>query len=478
MAMLALGALISLSPVRAEDAGKAASRREEAALAAVADELHRLARFCESYRAYPEARAELELGLEVDPGSQKLKDELAKLEKTPAKDAKPPASFSQKYEDERKKTHEKCGDLLADWAVLCDKDALSEPYERALGLVQRHFPGEKALARIGGAWFDPYQKLVRKDDVAALDSGSELVSGKWLDKAAVAALDREHATWANPWVISDEAHELKTTLPLRTARRLLAHIGSFRAFFLGKFAGSWDLRRPRGKLPVIVTETQADMKARMDAEAPGARQGTVHGAAHYLFQPHRALSPCFVTFEPAFTNAPPARVSFEQVLIFVRHEVTHQIAIEYSKHDAAQKRDIAHQYWCVEGIANYMQAHAVEKGKWRLTHPREIAMGPGTTPGDFVWCAENASTLPSLEDLFALPRERFASVRDYHMAATVAHFLLDGEDGRYRSAFTRLLETVHKVRDDAKTLDACFAGIDRKKMQEEWRRFLSKIKVD
>ncbi|MBI3724643.1 hypothetical protein HY251_11905 [bacterium] len=432
---------------------------------------------CEENGAPAEARAELERGLALSPSHEKLRSELAKLE---GKEEKPAEAFAKLHESERKKAYEKCGELLADLAEQDDRAGQADRFERHAALLLEHFPRDDLLERLGVVWFEPYLKLVKTADAKLLEAGGELVDGKRLERDAVSALDSQHASWARPWVVSDAVHEVRTTLPLRTARRLLAHVGAFRAFFLSQLQSAWELKPPRNKLVVVATGTQADFRARLKAECEKAKVNEVSGppgAAYYLHM-RELPGPCVVTFEPTFADQPAEKIGFEGVLFALRHELTHQIAFEYSRFAANRTRTVRHQAWCVEGLAGYMEEFEVDRGRFRLAKRKRIKLGGPEREGAFAWCVRNRSKLPPLERVFSLPRDQLASEDFYDVSATIALFLMEGEGRRYRKPFLKLLETVHRARDDEKTFDACFPLVEKKALQEEWLKFVGEIRLD
>lgn len=464
--------------VAADDSAQKVAKKEAQVREQIADDLLALSRLAAKAKAFDHAREELERGLAVAPGSKKLKDEQKKLE---GKSADAPAGFAEAFAKERLKTDEKCAMRLADLAQLAEKEKQDEAFERAVSLIRDSFPVDKALAKTGVAWFEPYLKWVKRADADKLAAGGEEVDGKWLDKGAVAELDRKHASWQDPWVVADDVHEVRTAMSLRTARTILAQVGAFRAYFLGRFQGSWDLKTPEGKLPVIVTATQAELKERMKEEC-GKLGGAVpqqgpQGAAYYLLT-NGALNPCFVTFEPTFVGGEVMKVELDQVVLALRHEICHQIAFEYSKHDSDRSRMPQHQFWCVEGLANFLMYESLEKGRWVLKKPGTIRMGSGMVESPFRWCSNHADSLPPLETFMATPHDKFATVENYHIASVVAWFLLEGEGGKYRASLVKLFERVHKSKDDEKVLDACFEGIDRRAFDAQFKKFVARIKLD
>lgn len=455
-------------------------KAEKTALKKAERELLKLAKFAYRGRDLSAARAELELGLAVAPESKRLKREVKKVEKRAKKKKQraPKATFPAKLTKKRVAVHKAVSLFLADAALATEK-AHPKRYDRYLKLIQTRFPSQAALDKLDLVYFAPYYAWVSKTEAALLKSGGERHGGKALNASAVQALDQRHATWSNPWVVSDEIHEVRTTVGLRKAKQILAYVAAYRKYFLGRFGSLWQLRKPSGKLPIIVTRTQAELQQQMQ-KITGGRMGSqgIQGAAFYL-QTTGKLNPCFVTYEPKEAGGSTFKINnFKQLQIPLAHEVTHQIAFEYSKHDANSMRQIQHHFWSVEAIANYMGYHSFDGTRWTLTHPRMIPMGRGYIEGPFAHCVNNVRTLPSLTRFMGLSRQQFMSVNNYHIAATLAYFLLEGEGGKYRKQFVKLLQAVHRVKDAADTFEACFPGVDRAKMQQEWLRFVKGIKID
>ncbi|MHC4934002.1 MAG: hypothetical protein ACYTGV_17645 [Planctomycetota bacterium] len=448
--------------------------KEKKTFKRVASELLRLADYCSRLKAYDEARAEIEKGLAFQPEDKRL---LTKRKNIEGKENKTKPGYEEPLTKRREKTYRKCVQLLSSVAKVLDKAGHPLHFERYVALVRTHFPSDEALKNLGLSYFEPYALWFREAEHRRLLDGGEQWEGRWLSPAEVHSLNAEHSSWKDPWVLEDEVHEVRTVMPLRTARTILVHVGAFRRFFLSRFGKEWDLKPPTEKLPVIVTETQRDLVAQ--ARKVVGQDGPLppQGAAYYL-QTNMSIGPCFVTFEPKIANGGTQVVDLPAVLISLRHEITHQIAFEYSKHDFNPTRRIQHQFWCVEGIANFMQNYEVGRRGWYLTHPRTIRMGRGMAEGDFAWCEKNLRRLPDLETFMNLPHKQFMTIENYHLAATLAYFLLHGEEGRYRKPFLELLETVHKVRDDEGTFKRCFGEIDMRKLRSQFEEFVRGIRLD
>lgn len=455
------------------------SSGEKTATRKLEKELIDLARFAAKGKDLEAARAELRLGLAVLPDSTKLRQELEKQDKATVR-GQPKPDFAAKLEQKRAEAHREVALALADCVQATESSAPARS-QRWLELIQTRFPDPQALERLHLVWFQPYRRWVSQSEGTLLEAGGELLDGQRLDAAAVRALDERHATWSDPWVVSDEVHEVRTTLPLRTARQLLAFVGAYRSYFLQRFGGLWDLRAPEGKLPLIVTRTQQELRERLAAETSrlgGGAPPAIQGAAFYLQSTGR-LNPCFVTYQPVDAAGTLMQLTrFEELSIPLVHEVTHQLAFEYSKHEADATRQIQHHFWSVEAIANFMGYHTLERDGWRLTRPRTIPMGQAMIEGPFSWCRDHQGSLPALTRFMGLSQQEFLTVENYHIAATLAWFLLEGEGGKYRAGFVRLLQEVHRVHDGRDLFERSFPGVDQGAMQAEWLRFVRGIELD
>ncbi len=60
----------------------------------------------------------------------------------------------------------------------------------------------------------------------------------------------------------------------------------------------------------------------------------------------------------------------------------------------------------------------------------------------------------------------------------VAWFLMQGENGKHRASFGKLLERVHQVKDTEEMWSDCFPDVDMDKLHKEWVDFLGKQRVD
>jgi hypothetical protein len=480
-AVVAAIALLLAAPAFAADLTK----QEKAALKTCEKELLKLGKFAAKGKAYPQAIAELKAAQEVCPDSEKLTKELAKVEKKAKKGGTPKDSHLEKLAEKRAEAYASVSMALAD-AAKSVEEAAPERFGRYLKLLQGRYRTDEAIDALGLVYFEPYFRWVSGSEAKVLEGGGDWYEGKLLDADAVRGLNARHSDWSDPWVITDGVHEVKTTVPLRQANQILYYVSAYREYFLERFS-SWDLRPPKGKLPIVVTKTQADLKARMKAEIAklGGGQGAgmaspegMQGAAYYLYT-NFELNPCFVTYEPTEATGQMFTIErFEQLQIPLAHEVTHQIVFEYSKYDSDRTRAIQHHFWTVEAIANYMGYHVFEGKGWRLTHPRTIPMGGGMIEGPFAHCVANVGSLPNLQLFMAQSQQQFMTVNNYHYAATLAYFLLEGQGGKYRERFLKLLAQVHKAKDTADAFEKAFPGVDLDALHAEWVRFVREIELD
>jgi len=474
IAVTTLSCLLALAcaSITAQPLPKDVARSVAKAREAAADELTALAASARRGKGVEIARRELAAALVIDPEHASARKALKDLAK---KKHAPKPGFAKKLAPKRKAAYQACMKHLAKAALAAHKRRRPDAYEQLANLAAVHFAPKDVRKQFRAVWSEPGFRFVHTSDAKKLKKGHAWLDGKWLKASEIKALDEQHSSWDSPWVLADEVHELRTTLPYCTARRILAHVTAFRCYFLARFGGDWDLRPPKGKLPVIVTDTHAEMLLRLDALARG-QPGTPRGAAFYL-QTNESLNPCFVSLE-LVQGGRSIKMKVDEVSIPLQHEIAHQIAFEYSKFDYDRTRPIQHEFWCVEALANFLACLELKEGVWRLTRPRMVRIGGAYAEGDFAWCQKNLGGMPSLEDYRTIPRETFATHENYHIAATAAYFLLEGADGRYRNSFIDLLAEVHRVHESEKSFRKCFPKVDPSQLQGEWEQFVRGIKLD
>lgn len=456
-------------------AAEALAKQESAARTKAGDEMAGLARFCASASAYDDARRAWAKALAFAPDSKLFRSELDKIK---GKKNAPSKGILPQIADRRQKGLVKCADLLGPVASAYLKAERSDDLARLVALMRaQELPAEATLGKLGVVFFEPYLDWRSKKDVERLDAGEEYVDGAWVTSARVAELNAEHADWSNPWVLDDEMHEVRTTQPLRTARRVMAHVTAYRKFFLSYFTGEWDLTPPDVKLPVIVTGTRAEMDERAEQFTQGAGH-TPPGAAAFYLSTNGTGNPCFVSFEMQAANGPRMKVGFEGLQWQFEHELGHQIAFEYSKHAADMSRLSTDCAWAIEGVAEFLPHYDLVDGAWVLKKPKAIPMGGGAIEGDLAWCHANAASLPPLSKFFAQTYEQFMTPQNYHIAATLAWYLLEGKDRAYRPAFVKLLEVAHQSKADENTFATCFEGVDVAALDAEFRAFCRGIQLD
>ena len=449
--------------------------KETAARLKAADEMCSLARFCEVNADYDTARQAYATAIALNPQAKLAKADLARMK---GKKSAPKKTAVPLIADRKSKSLAKCADLLAPIAAAYAAAERSDELAQLVALMRAQtLPIDNALAKIQVVFYEPYLDWRRTKDVEKLNAGWEVVDGEWAAPAKVSELNKAHEDWSDPWIVGDDVHEVHTTLPLRTARQVLAHVAAYRRFFLGYFTGEWDFTPPEVKLPVIVTGTRAEMEEQA-RNATHSMDGVPPQAAAVYLAGSGEGNPCFVSFEIRGTDGNTTKVDFAGLLWPLEHEVGHQIAFEYSKHAAGNGRSTSVDIWAVEGVAEFMPHFQLVNGAWVLKHPRTIPMAGGYIEGAFAWSRDHAGKLPQIDTFVTLSQAEFMTVENYHMAATLACYLLEGKDRAYRAQFLKLLETVHQCRADDTTFASCFEGVDVKALDAEFRAFCKDIKLD
>jgi hypothetical protein len=439
--------LLASAPALAADLGK----KEKAVLAKVGAATRRFAKLLAERKEYASAREELCRFLLLEPEDELTRQQLLQLvKKGRATDAGSDVAIP------RRAARAECTKALLDFASECERagdvERLWRAWTAAVYAYEAKLPEQ-------AEWFSPYCLWVRKEDKERLEAGGEFVDGKWLDANEVAALHQKQITAKGEWVLEDEVHVVRTAEPLRSARRVLCQAGAFRRFFLSHFACWWDLRPPKGKLPILFTGTQEEIRKKVAAFDPSSGGGQDLAAALYLWT-NSPLNPCFVTLEPIIASTGKAeKLTFEEIAPVLRHELAHQLGFEYSRYGNPdpKKTDTP---WVVEGLAEFMACYVPEPTGWRLVGDHEI----------FARCGQQAERMPKLSDFVALPKEKYDTVELYAHGAGVFRFFWEADGGRYRASLAKLTEIVHQSKTAAGSFRECFKG-DPASFQPAWDEF-------
>ncbi len=255
---------------------------------------------------------------------------------------------------------------------------------------------------------------------------------------------------------SREAQELGRQLEDLHAlwRQLFFRYWSSGEALAARFAGQNEpLARTRPKMNVILAKNRAEYVAHLAASVPQIEQ-TV---GIYLNKRHASF------FYAGDTSVYPTWY----------HEATHQLFQE-SGHESIDQPGERQSFWAVEAAALYMESLTQHDGYWTA----------GGCEADRLQFARyrtlSGDALP-LSRLVPMSREQVQTSPDisklYSHAAGLAHFLIDGQNGKHREAFVDLLTAVYRGEDTAETLDKA-TGATLEQLGQQYREFLNVSDAD
>ena len=469
LAAIAVALAFAAAPSLADDKAAAAVRKQQdAAEAKCAAELVKSAKALVALKAFDEARDELRTAMLVAPHDAACRKEYAKLlaSRTATPDAAEP-----KLAAIRDPARAACVAALVPVLQAWDKADRPEEFAQLATTTVACFGQPDPVKALGLTSFEPYGFWARKQDAERWEKGEEFVDGAWADAEKVKALDAQHANWTTPWVVGDGVHEVRTSMPLRAARRVLEYVGSYRRFVADYFTGEWEWKQPKAPLPIYLTATQADYQARLGAYDPGATRSK---ASAIYVQKTGGICPVFVTFEPK--DAGGSKIDWPALLRDVRHETAHQLLYESAM---AQGAGVGGNIdWVSEGTANFLACHELKNGVWRLARRAQEPYANGYEPGAFSWVQGNFDKAPPLAKYFTEFNANLDSPEEYFVATTMIYFLLLGEEGRWRPSAVKLITQVHMAKGGPKSFAECFGKPDFAKMQEQWKAFVDGISVE
>ncbi len=380
--------------------------------------------------------------------------------------------------DRRTKALARCAELLAPAASAYAQADKSDELASLVQLMKVHdVPTADLVAKLQLVFYEPYLDWRAKAAVQKLDQGWEYVDGAWAEPKKVADLNETHRSWSDPWVFADDVHEVRSNLPRRTAKQVASHVFAYRRFFLAYFTGEWELIPPTVKLPVIVTRTRKELEARV-RETPHAPPASPRAAAFYL-RGSEPGNPCFASIEMTAVDGTTSVGDYDMLQQSFEHELAHQIAFEYSKAAASNAHDASEEFlWVIEGIAEYMPTYALVGGEWKLRRRTTYGTGEMRMEAAFGWCKANADKIQPLSTFVRTSGEQFLTVQNYHVAAALTGYLLEGKDREYRQPFIDLMEAVHRGTATAASLDACFPGDSLTTIDAEFRAWCKQLVVE
>ncbi len=453
-------------------AADALRRKEDEARVKSAADFVELAKFCASKSAYDDARKAYENALALTPDAADLR---AASDKLKGRKSSPWSGILPQIEDRRGKCLGRCAEFMAPVASAYAAADRGDDVERVAGLLRVVGAPPAAL---DVAWFAPYFEWRSKKDVEKLEAGGELVDGVWLEPAQVAEQNAAHAAWENPWVVSDDACEVRTTQPLRLARQTLRRAAKVRAVELRYFAGEWDLRLPATKLRVFLDDTQNDVFQRSKQECPDAPPPPP-GAVAWFAEGRAQGSACFACLEALDAKGRATKLGFADISWPLARAVASQTAFEGSKQAAGPARLAHGAVWAIQGVAGftpYLMSGA--DGEILVSQPSWIPWCGKEVDSAFNWCRTNADKVPSLDEFVSMPRSKFdKNPENAQIATTLAWFLLEGDGRAYRAGFLKFLALVHQDRDESDAFTTCMTAASLPALDVAFHRFCKSIRV-
>jgi hypothetical protein len=163
-----------------------------------------------------------------------------------------------------------------------------------------------------------------------------------------------------------------------------------------------------------------------------------------------------------FAGEPPVHATWY-------HEAAHQLFQE-ALPQTVQPAGARSNYWLLEGAAMYLESLAEHDGYWTVggCEARRLQLARyRTLAGDrgLPWSQLAAMGRDAIQDHPEIARL-------YTQAAGLAHFLMDGQEGRYRAAVCRLLTEIYQGRDTPTSLTE-LTGQSWDTLEEAYRRFLN-----
>lgn len=299
---------------------------------------------------------------------------------------------------------------------------------------------------------------IPKAYVERYEQGERFYRGRWM------SVEHE-ASFRDLWEVNSEHYNVRSKHSLeqavQMARRLEQLHAAWRYLFMryminenqigAMFAGrSAQLRSPRYKV-VCYRDRQEYLQS---VATPGSPQFALTDG---LYMPAQR---CIYVF-------PPERADGWRT---IWHEATHQLFQETN--NIRNMPGQRHNYWIIEGIATYMESFRMRNGYHvlgGLDYDTRLQ-----TAAVRLLHEEHYYYLP-IAQLVPLGRDQFQNHVNvpmlYSEVSGLTHFLIHGQEGRYRDALIGYLAAVYSGRDTVHTFRG-LAGVPYEQLDAEYREFI------
>jgi hypothetical protein len=332
--------------------------------------------------------------------------------------------------------------------------------------VGDHWAGGYAQRMLedGNAWSREFG-WVKAEDLPRYQRGERPARGRWVSAEQDA---RMHQSIARGWTIRTDHFLVTTNIDRAAGAELAVRLESlyqlWRQLF-GEFAA-----------------TQEELQDRLDGkETAGYLRKPFHVLYHRSREEYndalRKQQPQIEGTLGIYFDAQRQSHFFagpDQDPGTIAHEAVHQFFFESAAKPARRLATTANM-WAVEGVACYFES---------LVPHGAAAFTIGTPDAGRLQAARHRRTVDNyyvpLAELAALGttamQERADLPRLYSQSAGLASFFIDGEKGRYRDAFRKLLAEIYAGRDEPGTL-AQAAGVPDEQLDREYLEFMRSLPV-
>jgi hypothetical protein len=457
-------------------AGADVMQDREALAVSHGQELAKLADWCDEQGLKPQAQTTRGWHVERDPGKLYLFDPPEQTEPLAAEAGQHERQWHERFTTLRKKHAEALVRLAIDAARQRRGSLVGELLLEALREDPDHKQARAALGfmRTPRGWQTPFE--ARQHDAgkqwherfgwlpsghaARYEKGERFYRNRWMSAAEEAAL---RSNMARGWRI-ETAHYVVTTNHSLEEGVLLARR-------LEKLYDIWQNTFPS----YLASHAQLERRLVAGQLRPESRRR--HNVVYY--RTRQEYNDALRDSQPRIEITLGIYFDKDRIAYFfagqdqdpgtLYHEATHQLFQETRPVAKAVGRES--NFWLIEAVACYMESLAEHEGY--------VTLG-GAEAGRMPAARERL-----LADNFYLPLGELVTLgmndlqRDarlpklYSQSAGLAAFLMHGQRGKYREAFSAYLDAVYAGRADAATLSR-LAGADYAELDRQYREFLMK----
>lgn len=350
------------------------------------------------------------------------------------------------------------GYLYGNLAQWCADNNLKEQLQICVDEGLTIAPNDKELREtFRGEHYLPGYGWKSREFCDQYNAGRRPWEGDWKPLAEV---QRKRAEWEQAWTLESDHWQLTTNCKESIGIEVVGMLEAAYAVFVKEFSDSFEIQPLKEKMRMNLFASKDELVAYLKKHSPTVDTTITQG--NYSFSRRESALYFYIA-----ANSPRSMSNVFQADCI--HEATHQMFDHLTT--VSRYVGMRPNFWIIEGAADYFGQTFVYAGG-------EGSIGSvGQLKGSSRWAylRQNPSVYKT-EDFILQTREDFMdgdASRKYCQATTLAYYLMEGDNRKYRERLKRYMAVVHAGDSNENTFAEIF-GEDAPRIHTEYLKFLER----